>query len=76
MFVLTDSAIYAVDALDMPSHNLDAGLLRAAHLLPEQVVRLQVQHARRLLRVNLLVVLPTEVVPHRLGHVRPVHHLN
>ena len=32
----------------MPSHNLDAGLLRAAHLLPEQVVRLQVQHARGL----------------------------
>ena len=72
---LTDVLVDGVDPLDVPRHDVDGGLL-GAHLLVEQVVRLQVQHARRLLGVHLLVVLPTEVVPHRLGHVRPVHHLD
>ena len=37
---------------------------------------LQVQHARGLLGVDLvLVILPPEVVPHSLGHVGPVNNL-
>ena len=64
-----------VDPLDVPGHDVD-GSLFGAHLGVEQVVRLQVQHARRLLWVDLvLVVLPPEVVPHSLGNISPVDNL-
>ena len=59
----------------MPGHDVDGGLL-GVYRRVEQVVRLQVQHARRLLWVHLvLVVLPPEVVPHSLGNISPVDNL-
>ena len=68
-----------VDPLDVPGHDVDGGLL-GVYRRVEQVVRLQVQHARRLLRLLqvdlVLVVLLLEVVPHSLGDVSPVDNLN
>ena len=47
----TDVFVDGVDALDVARHGLDAGLL-ALHVPVEQVVGLQVQHARDLPRVD------------------------
>ena len=47
----TSALVNGVDPLDVSGHDLDAGLL-GAKLLVEEVVGLQVKHARRLVRVD------------------------
>lgn len=59
--LLTNVFVDAVDSLDVPGHGLDARLL-APHFGVEEVVRLEVEHAGRLPRVDgiapLLLLLP------------------
>jgi hypothetical protein len=60
----------------VPGHDVDGGLL-SAHLVVKEVVGLQVQHARRLLGVDLLGLggqgLSAKVGADGLGHIVPVH---
>ena len=74
MTEFTYGIVDAVDPLHVSRHGLDASLL-GPHILVEQVIGLEVQHASPLLHVNLVVrgLSPfPEMMPHGLWHVLPV----
>jgi hypothetical protein len=54
--LITDGIVNAVDPLNVSGHGFDARLL-GPHVLVEEVVGLQVEHAGPLLDVNLLQTL-------------------
>ena len=73
----TNWVIDAVHSLNVSGHGLDAGLF-GAHVLVEEVIGLEVEHARPLLDVDLVVrVLAAfpEMVPNRFRNVFPVEDL-
>jgi len=70
----TDWVVDAVHSLDMSRHGFDASLF-GAHVLVEEVISLEVEHAGPLLDVDLVVrvlaALP-EMVPDRFRNVVPI----
>lgn len=72
---LTNLPINAIDPLHMPGHDIN-GCLFGSHLLIEQMICLQIQHASRLLLVDLVDILASlaEVMSDWLRDVRPVQH--